>query len=191
MAFEERRILEIDGGLVVCKRVIRESEVSLDDYLKAAVNSAPFDSGPLPQGGAYLRNIDQANPGRVLQLFSIERPPGPFCLQYRVVKRGQTGAAAKDEENMTSLCLSWPRVLWNYRFAGKIQTTHRKTTSLTARPCVKLDDVMPSGKSGPHRADVQVVTHDGSNHSFPFTGNASNSHVGANTELSENNKQIA
>ncbi len=118
MAFEEQRVLEIRGGLVTYKRIINEIEVPLEKYLEAAVNSAAFDSGPLPQGGAYLRGSDPQNPGRILQLFSIERPPGPFCLNYRVIKRGQTGAAVKDEENMVALCLSWPRVLWNYRFAG-------------------------------------------------------------------------
>ena len=119
MPFEEHKTIEISGGLVTYKRTITEMEVSLDKYLEAAVNSSPFDSGPLPQGGAFLRNVNPADPGRVMQLFAIERPAGPFCLNYRVIKRGQVGAAPNDAENMASLCLSWPRVLWIYRFQGE------------------------------------------------------------------------
>lgn len=121
MSYEDKRILEVEGNIVRIRRTVIEREVEASEFLSALGRSTPFDTGALPQGGAYLRGTDPGDANKSYQLFCIERPPGPYCLKYRVLKRGASGAAPKDEDNMTDLCLSWPRVLWIYRFTKDVQ----------------------------------------------------------------------
>lgn len=121
MAYEDKRTIEVEGGLVRIRRTIVEREVEIGEFVATLGRTTPFDTGALPQGGAYVRSTDPADANKTYQLFCIEQPPGPFCLKYRVLKRGAVGSSAKDDDNMTQLCLSWPRALWVYRFTRDSQ----------------------------------------------------------------------
>lgn len=124
MAQTETRRIVVDGNLARVERVICEREVTTEDLFTQLGKSQSFDSGPLPQGGAYVRGTD--NDGRPVQIFIIERPASPFAMNYRVWKHGHDQYNSRnDAENTIQLALSWPRTLWLYKFVKEgLETVH-------------------------------------------------------------------
>lgn len=124
MAQTETRRIVVEGNITRVERVIVERESSTDAFQEQIGKSLSFDSGPLPQGGAYIRGTDPD--GRAVQIFVIERPALPFGMTYRVWKNGHSQFNARDDkENNINLSLSWPRTLWCYKFVKELlETVH-------------------------------------------------------------------
>jgi hypothetical protein len=122
MAQSDTRRAVIEGNLVKYERVIVEREVLLEELVNTVGKTLQFDSGPLPQGGAYVRGIDDQQ--RPVQIFVIERPASVFGMTYRIWKLGTQHYNSRDlPDNDISLALSWPRTLWCYKFVKEVMET--------------------------------------------------------------------
>lgn len=122
MAMSEKRRLVFNEGLLQVERTIIEREISAEDFLQQLQATMVMDTGPLPQGGAYLRSIDTES--RPVTLYIIERDPGLYSFRYRVFKKGHPSFNSNDEsKNSVLLTVSWPRTLWFYRFVRDVLET--------------------------------------------------------------------
>lgn len=124
MAQAETRRVITEGNVTRIERILVEREVATDDFMAQIGKTLSFDSGPLPQGGAYIRGADPD--GRPVQIYIVERPASPFGMTYRVWKHGNPQFNSRDDkENNVALALSWPRTLWCYKFIKEgLDTVH-------------------------------------------------------------------
>ena len=129
----ETHSIVIEGDLARVTRTTVERQVRTSDLLAEIAKQQPLQTGLLPRGClAYARAASEE--GQPVTLYILERTAATVTIRYKDAHSGQE----QTDQNITTLCLSWPHTQWLVCHLGTTITDLYLTCTKT--PVASLDD---------------------------------------------------
>ena len=127
----ERRLIQIEGGLVKVVRETIEKQVKLAEFMTKMSEGQAFMSGPLPRGCVFYARAASREDGKCAILFAIEKEAGMQSVSWK--KQPETEMEQRHPERcIKDLRLSWPNTLWLITFIGS--GLHKVVLAATKAP---------------------------------------------------------